>query len=130
MNATTLIPLIAKLKDSPVLIVGDAMLDHYQFGRVERISPEAPVPVVTVEREEYKLGGACNVARNLRQLGGRPKLISVCGDCGREERLQQQLDFEGIDFDFIQENARTTTIKTRIIAHNQQVVRVDHETPV
>ncbi|MFP4070736.1 MAG: bifunctional heptose 7-phosphate kinase/heptose 1-phosphate adenyltransferase [Desulfovibrionales bacterium] len=130
MNATNLIPLIAKLKESPVLIVGDAMLDHYQFGRVERISPEAPVPVVTVEREEYKLGGACNVARNLRQLGGRPKLISVCGDCGREERLQQQLDFEGIDFDFIQENARTTTIKTRIIAHNQQVVRVDHETPV
>ena len=120
---------VRSLADSPVLIVGDVMLDHYQFGRVERISPEAPVPVVMVEREEYKLGGACNVARNIKRLGGRPKLIGVCGDCGRQNAMTAMLEEEGIDFVLVTETARKTTIKTRIIAHNQQVVRVDNESP-
>jgi D-glycero-beta-D-manno-heptose-7-phosphate kinase len=120
---------VRSLADSPVLIVGDVMLDHYQFGRVERISPEAPVPVVIVEREEYKLGGACNVARNISRLGGRPKLIGVCGDCGRQSTLTSMLEDEGIEFALVTETARKTTIKTRIIAHNQQVVRVDNESP-
>jgi D-glycero-beta-D-manno-heptose-7-phosphate kinase len=121
--------MVGSLEGSPVLIVGDLMIDHYQFGRVERISPEAPVPVVMVEREEYKLGGASNVARNIRQLGGRPKLIGVCGECGRRSDLNSMLEEERIDFSMIVENARTTTLKTRVIANNQQVVRVDHESP-
>jgi D-glycero-beta-D-manno-heptose-7-phosphate kinase len=129
LTRTSLTEKVRSLADSPVLIVGDVMLDHYQFGRVERISPEAPVPVVMVEREEYKLGGACNVARNIKRLGGRPKLIGVCGDCGRGPALTAMLEEEGIEFSLVTESARKTTIKTRIIAHNQQVVRVDNESP-
>jgi D-glycero-beta-D-manno-heptose-7-phosphate kinase len=120
---------VRSLAGSKVLIVGDVMLDHYQFGRVERISPEAPVPVVMVEREEYKLGGACNVARNIKQLGGKPMLIGVCGEGGRRAALTAMLEQEGIEHSLYAESARTTTVKTRIIAHNQQVVRVDNESP-
>ncbi|MFW6325086.1 MAG: D-glycero-beta-D-manno-heptose-7-phosphate kinase [Desulfovibrionales bacterium] len=118
---------VSRLTDSPVLIVGDVMLDHYQYGVVERISPEAPVPVVQVQKEEYKLGGASNVAKNILTLGGIPRLLSVCGNCGREKGLIELLEQNNIDFSFVTEEGRRTTAKTRVIAQNQQVVRVDHE---
>ena len=112
-----------------VLVVGDIVLDHYIWGKVSRISPEAPVPVVNVTRENLLLGGATNVANNIHALGGR---VSVCGVIGRDEAGRQLLHLlreqgiltEGI----IVDPARPTTIKTRVIAHSQQVVRFDRET--
>jgi rfaE bifunctional protein kinase chain/domain len=112
-----------------VLVVGDIVLDHYIWGNVSRISPEAPVPVVNVTREHLLLGGAANVVNNIRALRG---VVSVCGVIGRDEagrRLLQLLHTEGIRTDgLIVDTARPTTIKTRVIAHGQQVVRFDRET--
>jgi D-beta-D-heptose 7-phosphate kinase/D-beta-D-heptose 1-phosphate adenosyltransferase len=114
---------------SRVLIVGDVVLDHYIWGKVSRISPEAPVPVVNVTRENLLLGGATNVVQNINALGGS---VSVCGVIGCDEaggRVRQLLGAQGISADGLIEDAgRPTTIKTRIIAHNQQVVRFDRET--
>ncbi len=112
------------------MIVGDLMLDHYMIGEVERISPEAPVPVVRVERESSLLGGAGNVARNITSLGGKALLVAAVGtdeDGGRLEKLC--LDAK-LKTKLIRDPARPTTKKTRIIAANQQVVRVDQELAV
>jgi len=111
-----------------VLVVGDLMLDQFVFGRVERISPEAPVPVVHVGREELRPGGAGNVVSNVRALGGR---AAVCGLVGRDaagELLRQALAATGASTaGLLASHGRRTTQKTRIIAHQQQVVRLDHE---
>jgi D-glycero-beta-D-manno-heptose-7-phosphate kinase len=112
-----------------ILVVGDIVLDHYIWGKVSRISPEAPVPVVHVTRESLLLGGATNVVNNIHALGGK---VSICGVIGSDEagrRLTHLLRQEGIPTDglFVEKN-RPTTIKTRIIAHSQQVVRFDRET--
>ncbi len=111
-----------------VLVVGDLMLDQFVFGHVERISPEAPVPVVHVGREELRPGGAGNVVSNVRALGGR---AAVCGLIGRDaagDRLRQALAATGAATGGILASPeRRTTQKTRIIAHQQQVVRLDHE---
>jgi rfaE bifunctional protein kinase chain/domain len=111
-----------------ILVVGDIVLDHYIWGKVSRISPEAPVPVVNVTREDLLLGGAANVANNIRSLGG---IVSVCGVIGRDEAGRQLLHLlheQGISTEgLIIDPARPTTIKTRVIAHNQQVVRFDRE---
>jgi D-beta-D-heptose 7-phosphate kinase/D-beta-D-heptose 1-phosphate adenosyltransferase len=111
-----------------VLVVGDLMLDQFVFGRVERISPEAPVPVVHVGREELHPGGAGNVVSNVRALGGR---AAVCGLVGRDaagERLRRALEAAGASTaGILASRDRRTTQKTRIIAHQQQVVRLDHE---
>jgi D-beta-D-heptose 7-phosphate kinase/D-beta-D-heptose 1-phosphate adenosyltransferase len=111
-----------------VLVVGDLMLDQFVFGRVERISPEAPVPVVHVGREELRPGGAGNVVSNVRALGGR---AAICGLVGRDaagERLRQALAATGAaTAGILASPGRRTTQKTRIIAHQQQVVRLDHE---
>lgn len=115
------------LKGGRVLIVGDVMLDHYVVGGVERISPEAPVPVVTVSSESQRLGGAGNVAKNIKGLGGEPVLISVLGEDADGARLDQLLAESAIQARMIRDAARPTTRKIRIIAHNQQVVRVDWE---
>ncbi|MBF0480530.1 MAG: D-glycero-beta-D-manno-heptose-7-phosphate kinase [Desulfovibrionaceae bacterium] len=103
------------------------MLDHYLFGEVERISPEAPVPVVRVQRERHLLGGAGNVAKNVASLGGRPVLLGVCGDDDAGRAVGALLENEGIEAGLVADKARATTIKTRIIARGQQVVRVDRE---
>lgn len=112
-----------------ILVVGDVMLDHYMWGSVTRISPEAPVPVVNVTKETMLLGGAANVVNNIRSLGGD---VSVCGAVGGDEagrQLIRMLQDRGIRTDgIIVEPGRRTTIKTRVIAHNQQVVRFDRET--
>ena len=111
------------------LVVGDVMLDHYIWGSVTRISPEAPVPVVNVTKETMLLGGAANVVNNIRSLIGD---VSVCGVVGGDDagrQLIRMLQDRGIRTDgIIVEPGRRTTIKTRIIAHNQQVVRFDRET--
>ncbi|RIV27284.1 D-glycero-beta-D-manno-heptose-7-phosphate kinase [Fibrisoma montanum] len=112
-----------------VLIVGDVMLDSYVWGRVERISPEAPVPVVTVQRRELRLGGAGNVLLNVQALGAEAIICSVIGTDGPGDMLEGQLCDRGLNCDgLIRSDSRITTIKERIIAGSQQVVRVDTET--
>ena len=104
------------------------MVDRYLWGRVERISPEAPVPVVEIERESDSLGGAGNVAANLSALGAVPGLVAVVGDDDAAQRLRRQLAERGVsDAALVVDAARPTTVKTRIIAHSQQVVRADRE---
>lgn len=111
-----------------VLVIGDLMLDRYIWGQVERISPEAPVPVVRVTRESLHAGGAGNVAANIRSLGGA---VVTCGVIGKDQaghRLQQELRAIGANtIGVLTDRAMTTTSKTRIIAHSQQVVRLDRE---
>jgi len=111
-----------------VLVIGDLMLDRYIWGQVERISPEAPVPVVRVTRESLHAGGAGNVAANIRSLGGA---VVTCGVIGRDQagrRLQQELNALGTDTTgMLASRTTATTSKTRIIAHSQQVVRLDRE---
>jgi D-glycero-beta-D-manno-heptose-7-phosphate kinase len=111
------------------LVVGDIILDHYIWGRVSRISPEAPVPVVNVTKEDVLLGGATNVVNNIHSLGG---IVGICGVIGHDEAGRQVthlLRTRGIPTDgLIIEQERPSTIKTRIIAHSQQVVRFDRET--
>ena len=112
-----------------VLIIGDIMLDEYQFGTVGRISPEAPVPVVEIQSTRRLLGGAANVAANIRALGDEPLLMGSVGQDDAARKLSDLLDEKGISSDFIvTDRSRQTSIKTRVIAHSQQVVRVDRET--
>ena len=128
VSETDLIPLVEALTRSRVLCVGDVMLDHYVYGRVERVSPEAPIPVLRVEREIRKLGGAGNVLSNLHALGAQGCFISVTGgdDAGREvSKLVAGLP--GVEAHVLSERGRTTTIKTRYIAETQQMLRADRE---
>lgn len=115
------------MSGSSVLIVGDLMLDHYLVGSCDRISPEAPVPVVSVREENRLLGGAGNVARNISALGGKPVLVAAVGNDDDGRRLDSLCQDAGIHSRLITDESRPTTIKTRIIASNQQVVRVDRE---
>lgn len=119
--------LVDTLAGIPVLVVGDIMLDHYLTGDVERISPEAPVPVVRVENDRYILGGAGNVVRNIAALGGKPEVISVVGEDDTGRTVQHLLSQQDLSGHIVVEKARKTTIKTRIIARNQQMLRVDRE---
>lgn len=118
---------IPAMTGKKVLIIGDIMLDQYIFGSVDRISPEAPVPVVLVEREEYRLGGAGNVARNVAALGGKCVLMGYIGADGPGRRMREMLAEHGIENECIEVTQRPTTTKTRIIAQQQQVVRIDRE---
>ncbi len=113
---------------SSVLILGDIMLDEYQLGTVKRISPEAPVPVVEITSSNLLLGGSANVAANIRALGDRPILIGTVGQDDASLKLTKLLREKNISSDFIVDDpSRQTTLKTRIMAHNQQVVRADRE---
>jgi rfaE bifunctional protein kinase chain/domain len=122
-----LLPLIDQLPGKRVMIVGDVMLDHYTFGEVTRISPEAPVPVVAVKDEQYLLGGAGNVARNIVALGGHATMIGVAGNDMDGRTLTDMLDRAEVHTALVQDDRRRTTLKTRIIANTQQIVRVDRE---
>ena len=117
----------ARLKQARILVVGDAMLDRYLFGEVERISPEAPVPVVRVTREEERLGGAANVALNVKSLGPHVTLITVVGDDEPARRLQQLLKAREVDTILGRDPQLYTCVKLRVIGRNQQLVRVDFE---
>lgn len=116
-----------KAKDCHILIIGDIILDQFVWGRVERISPEAPVPVVEVTKEEFRLGGAANVANNVISLGGRATLVGIVGKDPYRDRLVELLSDRGISPEGLITCARPTTVKTRVIAHHQQVIRFDRE---
>jgi D-glycero-beta-D-manno-heptose-7-phosphate kinase len=120
--------LCRKFSSLNVVVLGDMMLDSYQWGKVQRISPEAPVPIIEINMEEFRLGGAANVALNLSALGAHVMAIGLIGNGPNGKRMQElfiqnRLDSSGL----IRDNSRKTTIKTRIGAANQQIVRIDIE---
>jgi rfaE bifunctional protein kinase chain/domain len=123
--------LINQFENIPVLVIGDVMIDAYLFGNVERISPEAPVPIVAVNKKENRLGGAANVALNLVALGAKPILCSVIGNDLEGNDLinllhENKIDASGI----IKSSERITTVKTRVISQNHQMIRIDTEDSV
>ena len=126
---TDLRALLARAKDRSVLVVGDLMLDHFVIGRVERISPEAPVPVVQFHHESFRLGGAANVANNVAALGGRVEIVGLVGDDPEGARLVAALRTAGIGIGgVVADKSRCTTRKLRVVTtRNQQVARIDYE---
>jgi D-beta-D-heptose 7-phosphate kinase/D-beta-D-heptose 1-phosphate adenosyltransferase len=125
----TLERLVRHFAEARILVVGDIMVDRFMWGKVSRISPEAPVPVVLVDRETFLFGGAANVVHNIHTLGGSVSLCGVVGDDDLGQRILKGLDEVGVQTDGIfVEQGRQTTVKTRVIAHQQQVVRIDRET--
>jgi rfaE bifunctional protein kinase chain/domain len=120
--------LLKAMQGRRVLVLGDVMLDEFIWGRVARISPEAPVPVVEVTDQSFHLGGAGNVASNVRSLGGAVVLAGVVGQDDAGQRIRDALAAAGVDAQLATpDGGRPTTVKTRIVAHNQQVVRADRE---
>ncbi len=115
------------LHNKKVLILGDVMLDVYLQGDAQRISPEAPVPVVNINEQKYMLGGAANVARNIYSLGGLPTLVSICGGGGDGQKLKELLNKSSIVNHVLPSAERNTIVKTRIMAQGQQVLRFDKE---
>ena len=127
-SAQVLRQYVQRFPQASVLVVGDLILDHYVMGKVSRISPEAPVPVVHVESESLRLGGAANVFNNILALGGKADLCGVIGDDESGRLLMKELGAKrsgrgGVVID----RDRPTTRKSRVIAHNQQIVRYDVE---
>lgn len=116
-----------KIKNVRCLIIGDIMLDRYIYGNVSRISPEAPIPVVNVRRKDVDLGGAANVACNVRGLGAQTIISGILGEDKDGEEVLEELKSRGIEFAGITEPGRPTTVKTRIVGKGQQVVRFDEE---
>jgi D-glycero-beta-D-manno-heptose-7-phosphate kinase len=124
----TLHPFVSRFERSRVLVLGDVMLDEYVWGTVSRISPEAPVPVVAVRSESLKIGGAGNVAANIAALGGRADVVGVVGNDAAGERLTRELDRVGVKAGgLVVDGSRPTTIKSRVVAGSQHVVRFDRE---
>ncbi len=121
--------MLDKVAQVRLLVVGDVMLDRYWFGEVSRISPEAPVPVVKVERQEERLGGAANVARNAASLGATTALLSVVGEDDAGRSLARLLDEGKIDAGLHVDRDIDTIVKLRVIGRQQQLLRIDFETP-
>lgn len=120
--------LFESLGNIKVGIVGDVMLDSYMWGRVDRISPEAPVPIVAVEKKELRIGGAGNVALNIAALGAKASIISVTGNDDDGTALKAMFEQNAIDTSFLlQSSKRITTNKIRVISRNQQMMRLDNE---
>jgi D-beta-D-heptose 7-phosphate kinase/D-beta-D-heptose 1-phosphate adenosyltransferase len=121
--------LLSRLRGRSVLIIGDVMLDHFVIGRVERISPEAPVPVVRFDHETFRVGGAANVAHNVAALGGQARLVGVTGADDQARTLREALASLHVRTDgLVEDPSRCTTRKLRVVtARNQQVARVDYE---
>jgi D-beta-D-heptose 7-phosphate kinase/D-beta-D-heptose 1-phosphate adenosyltransferase len=129
VDAQRLAALVGEFARKRVLVVGDLMLDEYLWGKVSRISPEAPVPIVEVARESYFPGGAANVARNVREFTPSTMALGRVGADRYGCQLRELLSASGIDTSGVREHsAVSTTVKSRVIARNQQVVRVDRET--
>ncbi len=117
-----------KSKGIKIAIIGDVMLDKYVYGTISRISPEAPVPVVDIDKTEYRLGGAANVANNIKALDAEPVLIGVIGNDYDSKHYLDVMKMLGLSTaGIIKDNSRPTTAKTRVIAHSQHVLRVDSE---
>ena len=129
MSTPYLAPLVARLTQARILVVGDIIVDHYVRGASERISPEAPVPVVLFESEESIPGGAANVARNIAAMGAHVACVGVSGTDIDGDRLVKLLSDLSIDTNsLVRDSTRATTVKTRIVALNQQMIRLDRET--
>lgn len=126
-NREKLAESVQRFRGSKVLLVGDTMLDEYLEGDAERISPEAPIPVVKVAKSRLLLGGAGNVVRNVATLGGSVHLVSVRGADAKGEILQDILQEDSVTSSLIPLSSRPTTLKTRVIARGQQMLRIDHE---
>jgi len=119
---------ISKFSDAKVMVIGDLILDEFVWGEVSRISPEAPVPVVWVKSESFMPGGAANVANNIASLGAKAYIAGVVGSDERAGILKEGLAEKGINIDgIITDDGRPTTLKTRVVANHQQVVRIDRE---
>lgn len=128
MTPARLTELVARFPSARILVVGDIMLDEFIWGKVSRISPEAPVPVVEVAREECFPGGAANVARNLAEFTKGASVLGIVGQDAHADRLKALLREEGVQLDsLVQDAAYQTIVKTRIIARQQHVVRIDRE---
>lgn len=128
LNMTDIAEIFQSFTHIKAGIIGDVMLDTYLWGRVERISPEAPVPVVAINKKEYRLGGAGNVALNICSLGAKATIISVTGSDEDGNTLQKIFSEEGIDTAYLlQSDRRVTTNKIRVIGRNQQMMRLDQE---
>lgn len=126
---TQMTDIFEKFNSLNILIIGDVMMDSYVWGKVDRISPEAPVPVVRVTKTESRLGGASNVALNVQSLGAKPIICAIIGDDKEGLDFLALLDKENLSREgILSVEGRPTTVKTRIIAQNQQIVRVDAET--
>ena len=120
--------IVARFPKTKVLVIGDVMLDEFVWGRVSRISPEAPVPVVEVRSRSMMPGGAANVVSNIRSLGAQAAIIGICGKDLYGQTLKKKLQENEVDTEgLLEDPSRPTSLKTRIIAHHQQVVRVDEE---
>ncbi len=119
--------ILREFRKKKILVVGDLILDRYIWGKVNRISPEAPVPIVEVTNEDFLLGGASNVANNIIALGGSATIVGVAGNNRAGDVLMNLLDEKGIQSQGVYRCSRKTIVKTRVIAHNQQVVRFDRE---
>src|SRR4030042_2645015 len=119
--------ILNQFKKKKILVIGDLILDRYIWGRVNRISPEAPVPVVEVTDEDFLLGGASNAANNIIALGGYATIVGMAGKDRAGEIMRKMMEERGIQCGGVFWCSRPTTVKTRVIAHNQQVVRFDRE---
>ena len=124
---TRLMKYVPQFADARIMVIGDIIVDHFIWGTVSRISPEAPVPVVNVTREEMLLGGGANVLHNIYSLGGQATLCGIIGDDEMGGRLRQLLADLGASSQGLVLGKRPTTVKTRVVAHGQQVVRFDRE---
>jgi D-beta-D-heptose 7-phosphate kinase/D-beta-D-heptose 1-phosphate adenosyltransferase len=128
MTRNRITRLLANFPKSKIIVLGDIMLDRYLWGNVDRISPEAPVPVVHIRKETTNLGGAANVAANVRALGADVTLLGVVGDDMMADILKNSIVSNELKpSGLLVDRDRPTTVKTRIVAHNQQVVRIDRE---
>ena len=116
-----------RFKNLKILVVGDVILDRYVFGKVERISPEAPVPIVEVQREEFRLGGAGNVASNLSTLGVKTYLVGITGEDSGRNIIKDLLKESNVQDLTVQDPSRPTTQKVRVISMSQQLIRIDRE---
>ena len=121
------LPSLNRLSHCRVLVVGDLILDRYWYGDVQRISPEAPVPVVNIYNQENRLGGAANVALNIKNLGGQVTLLSVIGCDNDGDILRQLLHSSGIDTELCLDDSMETIVKLRVISRRQQMMRIDFE---
>ena len=128
-SAPSLATFLERARQTRLLVVGDVMLDRYWFGEVSRISPEAPVPIVKITHQEERLGGAANVALNARAFGTQTSLLSVVGNDDAGATLRRLVKDSGIDGAFFVDDKIDTVVKLRVIGRQQQLLRIDFETP-